>query len=57
MTLMYSEDHVQQLVDHIHSMQDLVDYLNEENTRLFRENNSYKAWMNRSIAKIKEMQS
>lgn len=43
------------LIDHIHNLEAQIDELNGENARLHKENKSYKMWMDRMTARVKEM--
>ena len=45
-----------ELLNYIADLQVRIDGLEEENSRLHRENQSYKMWMDRSIERVKAMQ-
>lgn len=51
------DNYIDDLVDTIHQLQEDIDLLRYQNTLLYQENKSYKMWQNRTITRIKEMQS
>ena len=51
-----SDTYVNELLAHIANLENRVDDLLEENAVLYRENQSYRMWMNKSITRLQEMQ-
>ena len=49
--------YINDLLNHIYDLQSYIDNLLEENAELYRQNQSYKMWMDRSIQRVKEMQN